>query len=314
MRTERFCCCPPMAALVLVAAICLEVGCQHDGSGIGPVEPPRQGEGGSGGTGPAPGRADRPPAGGTAGGLEEPGGLPADAGSAEAVPPDAAGSVEAGIAPDGRVGATGAPAADASVPSDGAPSSPEAAAFCPPTPDLALCLRFESGLVDESTHGLPVQGQGRFAPGAEGRALQVGPQDRYVVPESPVLDSESIVLEATVRADGLGRRMGILDNPGQYGLYVLPSGNVMCSGRGGYALEGSLVPERWTRLRCTFDTSRVVLWIDGNRVAEGPSAPLATARTDGLRIGWEEEPGRFFQGLIDNVRIWRTLPAAGASR
>ncbi len=180
---------------------------------------------------------------------------------------------------------------------------------CPSDPTLAVCLRFEGDLKDESPSALAVESRSvRFERGPSGLAIDVGPQSRIILPDSPLLDAPTITIEAQVNARPLTRRMGVIENPGQYGLYVLPSGSVMCSGRGGYALRSdAITPGRWTHLLCTFDDTSIALWVDGTRVAMGAGGPVATDRSDGLRIGWEDEPGRHFDGLIDNVRVWRSL-------
>jgi hypothetical protein len=203
------------------------------------------------------------------------------------------------------------------LPADAAPSA-DPDPFCPATPDLALCLRFESALVDESPNHLNVRGsRPRFAQGRAGMALDPEGNVRVNVPESPALDAPAITIEVWVNARGLGpRRTAIVDNPEQYALVILPSGSVMCSGRGGYALRtNGLTPGRWTHLACTFDATTVTTWIDGQVVGQSPAGPVATESNLGLMIGWEDRPGSgAFDGLIDNLRIWRAVRAPNPTR
>lgn len=296
-------------------AICLLfLGCHYDGGGVATTTPPGQG--------PAVTRdaagSRSTPDGATS--LEPP---PPDAqvADAAAAAPEVAtvGGVDAGpaVATDASVSGP----ADASVPDAGpwpsgppAPASPPDAGdptmgTCPDDPNLAVCLRFEAKLADESPNRLPVEGRNvRFQAGRTGLAAEIAAPNRIGLPESPALDAATITLEAQVNPETLGRRMPVVENPGQYGLYILASGSAMCSGQGGYALRSAAItPGRWTHVLCTFDATSITLWIDGQKAATGTAGPVATAPTQGLRIGWEDVPYRHFEGLIDNVRVWRVL-------
>jgi Concanavalin A-like lectin/glucanases superfamily len=310
-----------MKAWLNFAAVCVievcSAACTYDNGGVN-VGPGPAGTGGSSST-------ERPPPGGTASGGSGAGGTAGGSGMVgiSSTPPPPPVPVDAALAPAADA------AAPAPVPPDAAPDvllppsrppdappSAEPDPFCPATPDLAVCLRFESQLLDESPNHLPVGGSGaRFAAGRAGQALDAHTNTRVTIPESPALDAAAITVDAWVNARDLGRRMAVVDNPGQYAMIVLGSGSVMCSGRGGYALRGNtLTPGRWTHLACSFDATTVTLWVDGEMALQRPAGPVATEYTMGVRIGWEDENNTHFDGLIDNLRIWRVVRPADPIR
>lgn len=94
-----------------------------------------------------------------------------------------------------------------------------------------------------------------------------------------------------------------LDTPAAGGTYTSGNQNV-------YA--GSSLPvNTWTHLAVTYDSASVRLYINGALVAnKAQTAPLTTS-TGALRIGGSQAYGEFFQGRIDEARIYnRALSAA----
>jgi hypothetical protein len=247
---------------------------------------------------------------------------PADAASAGGEL-DAATGTMPGPALDAGGADTAAPEADAAAPdagttADAASDLPGTGGVgttsvlpCPADDDLALCLRFEGRLTDESPVPLAIRGRADgFVPGPSGLAAELGRDSQLGVAETPRLDSATVTLEVLVNPHAIGDRMTVVENPGQYALVILGSGSAMCSGTGGYALEPEAVRAgRWTRLRCVFDGQSVRLWVDGRQAAQGPSQPLNTGRALGLRIGWDDLPARPFIGLVDELRVWRGVRA-----
>jgi hypothetical protein len=223
-------------------------------------------------------------------------------------PADAGGMADAGSA-DAPSAATDGQVGTSSVDANAAPD-PGGARPCEPSADLALCLRFEGNLDDQSGNGLRVRSVGPFAfeSSPEGQAIDLRRGLQLAIAETPTLDSPVLTIQVTVRPRALGRRMGIVENLGQYTLVILPSGSAMCTGGGAYALTNNAVaPERWTQLSCVYDGTRVMLFIDGRQTATNPTGPLATDRSAGLRIGWEDTPERDFDGLLADLRIWRAV-------
>jgi hypothetical protein len=148
----------------------------------------------------------------------------------------------------------------------------------------------------------------RYLPGPSGLAAELAPGRDFRVAETPILDAQTITLEAAVRPGSTDRTMTVVENPGQYGLIILAGGAVLCgagSGRQVYAGD-AVSPGRWTRLHCVLTEETITLWVDGEVAADGDSAPLQTDRNFGLRIGWDDDPIRPYSGLIDEVRVWRT--------
>ena len=281
----------------------LLVGCTVDQTGIA-------GAGGAGGgAGPALGRPDA--------GVKP--GLPMDAGLAVDGKVSPA-SIDAPSRPaDGAPDLGAPPPADASVTPGASDVGPEVVPGtepdpCPDEPALVLCLTFEGNIDDRSGNALPVTSAGpvAYAAGPAGQALDSRPGQQLSIAETPVLDSPVLTIQATVRPRALGRRMGIVDNSGQYGLFILPSGSAMCTGGGGYALLNDAVAAgRWTQLTCVYDGAQVALFVDGRRAADNPITPLTTDRDQGLRIGWESTPARELDGLLADLRIWRVARPPG---
>jgi hypothetical protein len=305
---------PGPLSLALVASMVLAAGCYSvEDVGLTTVDPSSQPVGGEGFP-----DADTPP----------PGTLP-DA-SAEA---DAPGAVQGTSIDDAGASADAGPASgeDAAEPSpdlpppppDAAPAPPpdsaptvepaDPAGTCPQTPDLALCLRFEGAVRDDSRYQLTADTRNvEFQAGPAGQAVALDAQSSIVVPPNPIFDTAAVTLEAWVHPRALGRRMGVVYNGNQYALVILPSGSAMCTGGGGYALTGNAVkPGQWTSLACTYDADRVTLWIDGSQTAESPrTGPLRTGSPTGVGVGYEAPEGNVFDGLIDNVRVWRRVRTA----
>ena len=92
---------------------------------------------------------------------------------------------------------------------------------------------------------------------------------------------------------------------------LAPSGAVMTdlkqSGRQGKVLTSSAVVTDgvWHRVGLVYDGSNRALYVDDVEVARDAQAGLESART-GLYIGMGKnmEPGTFFSGLIDDVRVY----------
>jgi hypothetical protein len=297
----------PFVAAICVIEVC-STGCQYDNGGVNVSGVPAAG--GAGGT-----TAPERPGGSGGSGMTGTAGTGGSGSSGISSVPPMPPKLDAAPAPAADVGPAPLPpdaAPDVApppqpLPPDAAPA-PTPDPFCPATADLAVCLRFESQLLDESPNHLTVGGSGRYAAGVSGQALDPSPDSRVTIPESPPLDSAAITVDAWVNARELGRRMDVVNNPGQYSMVVLASGSVMCSGRGGYALRSNTITTgRWIHLTCIFDATTTSLWVDGQMALQRPAGPVATEYMQGVRIGWGDEANTHFDGLIDNVRIWRVV-------
>lgn len=211
----------------------------------------------------------------------------------------------------GLPGGPDARAADAGV--DAAPTIDAVADL-----DLVAAYRFESDVAltqpyDDTgyaNHGTS-SGVGYVAgPPGHGLAMQFSPQSVVVVPDSASLDvAAAMTLEAWVYVTvypPTGARMGLLDNNGQYGLFLLPGGAVRCTVAPGFADRLAVPLNTWTHVACTYDGAQMVLYQDG--VAGTPATmagPIATGGVDGLGLGQNLPTGEHLSGAMDDARVWR---------
>jgi hypothetical protein len=206
-----------------------------------------------------------------------------------------------------------------SMPQGSVDAAPDAAppAFCDPADDtLVACYRFEAEHAeqpyDESAfgnHGTATDVTFAAGPDGGGQALVTRAGSSVRVPDSASLDvAGPLTLELWVRPRALpaGDRAGLLDNNGQYGLFLSGQGEIRCA-MSATVLVGLRVPAgAWTHVACAYDGERVTLYQDG---VAGPSsrasAPLVTDRADGLGLAQNSPSGENLDGAIDQVRIWR---------
>jgi hypothetical protein len=67
----------------------------------------------------------------------------------------------------------------------------------------------------------------------------------------------------------------------------------------------------WTHLALTFEGTTLTLYVNGTAVATQPAIGTLQTNSNPLRIGGNVPYGEFFQGLIDEVRVYnRALSAA----
>lgn len=194
-------------------------------------------------------------------------------------------------------------------------AAPPASAVCDPgDPTLVACYRFESNLFeaqprDESAHGNNGTAAAlALVDGHDGLAMSSTPESDVRVPDSASLDPvtavtlEAWILPRTVPAVG---RAGVVDNDGQYGMFLAAGGALQCM-MGTGVLIGPTVPTgRWIHVACTYDGTAVRMYQDGYLSASLPTTgPLTTNRIDGLAIGHNSPVGEPFDGAIDDLRIW----------
>lgn len=194
----------------------------------------------------------------------------------------------------------------------GAPDGAPAAAACPEGNDLLACLTFDGAAEDGSGYGNPVQvtGSASFAPGIDGQALDVGEGVEVTIDETSVLDpSSALLIELWARADSFpaeGGRAGLVDNEGQWGLFVHANGRVSCSMSGFLEVEAVLALGQWANIACGYDGSTLRLFENGALAGEvAAGSALSAGGSDGTAIGHNSPTGEPFDGLIDEVRIWR---------
>ena len=77
-------------------------------------------------------------------------------------------------------------------------------------------------------------------------------------------------------------------------------------------LPGSVLPVNvWTHVVMTYDSSTLRIWIDGVPNTSLPMTGAIAASTSQLSIGGNRLWGEYFEGLIDNVRIYNRALDAG---
>ena len=163
-----------------------------------------------------------------------------------------------------------------------------------------------------------------WAIGKFGTALSFdGVNDVVNVVDSASLDlTTGMTIEAWVlqRATGTTwRTVAIKEQVGNYayGLYAntgtsRPSANVV-SGGVDRDLRGpaSLPLDTWVHATATYDAATLRLYVDGALVASVAATGSISTSTGALRIGGNTIWGEYFQGLIDEVRIYnRALSAS----
>jgi hypothetical protein len=172
--------------------------------------------------------------------------------------------------------------------------------------DLAvqLCLDFELpdlGLDSSAGHHDATVVAATAMPRLSQLAAMLGVGASIHVPETPALDiTDSITYEAWLAPSQLpGSDIGVIDNSGQYAIWMLPDGRVGCDLAGHYVDSKDPLPlGQFTHVGCTYDSTQITIYIQGAISACYPtSAPIATIGSSGTMIGGN------FVGGVDNVHV-----------
>jgi hypothetical protein len=238
---------------------------------------------------------------------------------AEAAPPAPEAAPPAG--PDAT--AADVPARDTAL--DFSPDLNPAPILCPADPDLVLCLGFENEVKDESTHNLKPQASGLTfttnprAQAGDGKAGSFVAATRVQIPYNAAMDVTTLTIEATIvprRLPTGSARMGILDYSREYSLFLYPNGKISCIvvlGGGVDQLDsatGLVGVDLASHVACTVTDKTIALWKNGLMVS---SATIKTRLETGSGANTMVVGGNYsssdpdpFDGLIDNLRVWRT--------
>jgi hypothetical protein len=159
--------------------------------------------------------------------------------------------------------------------------------------------------------GATATGDGRY-----GGALAFdGVDDWVTVADDDGLDvTGAVTIEAWVKPRVLGAswRTVVLKEQPRHMVYALyahsasrgPSGHVYSSGDR-YARASTLLPaSSWTHLAVTYDGSMVRLYRNGSQIAARTSAGQIAVSGGALRIGGNAVWGEWFNGVIDEVRLY----------
>jgi hypothetical protein len=198
----------------------------------------------------------------------------------------------------------------------------------PPTEGLVAAYGFEesgTSVIDASGSGNTgtISGATRTASGRFGSALSFdGVDDWVTVADAASLDlTTGMTLEAWLYPTALGtswRTVAIKEQPGQlvYALYAhtdtaRPSGHVYVGGDVDTRGTSGLPLDTWTHLATTYDGSTLRLFVNGIAVSSRAVSGSMPASTLPFRLGGNSVWTEWFQGRIDEVRVYnRALSAS----
>jgi len=196
-----------------------------------------------------------------------------------------------------------------------------------PTGGLVAAYNFDEGtgtsLTDHSGTGNngTLSGPTWTTAGRNGGALTFdGVNDMVTVLDAPNLDlTTGLTLQAWVYPTVNTGTRDVLIKEGTgvdiYNLYHrnwrgLPEGNVMVGGTNRTAEGAALPVNTWSHLATTYDGSVLRFFVNGSQVAATNIAGSIATSTGALRIGGNSLWTEFFQGRIDDVRVYnRALTA-----
>jgi hypothetical protein len=167
-----------------------------------------------------------------------------------------------------------------------------------------------------------INGPTRSTTGKFGSALSFdGINDQVSVPDANTLDlTNAMTLEAWVRPSALSAWRTILMKEQTaglvYGLYAngdtnRPSAHIYTNVERDVRGTAAVPVNAWTHVAATYDGAVLRFFINGTQVSTANIAGTILTSTGQLRIGGNSIWGEWFNGLIDEVRVYkRTLTAA----
>lgn len=225
---------------------------------------------------------------------------------------DLSGSLSGQCVTPGNEGSDGGPV-DTPRGSDGRmadtrmPDAP--VAFCD-TSDTALvgCWEFEGNLNDAS--GNANNGVGTavtFGTGETGMAAVLGAASHIAVADSASLTPTQITIEGWVNPSMYptgGARMGIVDNDGQYGLFIHAT-TIDCTVSVTVSATATVPLNTWSHVACTYDGTTGKVYVNGSLAATttGGTA-LGAGNTNGTALGGNSPSADTLVGMIDQLRIY----------
>jgi len=147
-----------------------------------------------------------------------------------------------------------------------------------------------------------------------------GTSSRVTIPNSTSLQlTTGMTLEAWVfpTADPTGWRSIVYKTIDGYYLMLNPGptvGGTWTSGTAWLPTPTSLALNEWTHLAATFDGTAMRMYVNGGLVDSQPQTAPLSPTTGTLQIGADGYPGEFFEGRIDDVRIYNRALSASEVR
>ena len=202
------------------------------------------------------------------------------------------------------------------------------------SPFAALYLPFEGGLssafLDYSGNGLTVADSGSPVWSATGGhdghgAVQLdGAADYLVLPDGPILDVDYVTLSAWIYIDSIiadpriiSKEYGTSDPYSIYTMLVNDFGKLELrlglEGQSRETIVGSttIPTDTWVHVAATFDGSQAVVYVDGAPDRSSSISGVIRKNDQPVHIGASEFYGRYFDGRIDDVRIYGFALSAG---
>ncbi|RLB86551.1 MAG: hypothetical protein DRH10_10265, partial [Deltaproteobacteria bacterium] len=135
--------------------------------------------------------------------------------------------------------------------------------------------------------------------------------DYVQIPDSQDFRMNSFTMEAWIKPASFGGIRTIMGKVSQGKDFALVLNGdkisilVYSGGRKYISASDAAVADQWYHVASVYDadSGNLQLYIDGNLIAEGEYTP-DTSNTDPLRIGSSYCCGEYFNGMIDDIRIW----------
>ncbi len=171
-------------------------------------------------------------------------------------------------------------------------------------------------------HSGTIAGATWSASGRYGGALSFdGVNDWVTVNDTAALDlTTGLTIEAWVNPSAVSSWRGVVtkERPGglAYALYgtngaARPAGFVDIGGEVEIGATAALTADVWTHVAITYDGATLRIFVNGTQVATRAQTGAIVTSTGPLRIGGNGVWGEFFQGRIDELRVYsRALAAA----
>jgi hypothetical protein len=182
--------------------------------------------------------------------------------------------------------------------------------FCDATnTQLVACYRFENNLTDDSSYHNNGTATETYANGKAGKAVVIGTTNGIDIADSASFDVADLTIEAWISPSTIPtgtNRAGILDYDGQYGFFLHPNGDLICTAGGSVTAQASVQPNRWTHIACTHANNTISIYADGALITSGAATALPTGSTTGITLGGNNPAngGSPLTGMLDQVRLF----------